>query len=71
MTYELWRLVSVKDEARSTWELIGRFQNVRRAQRKIHELAGTNIVSPEEGFYWYQDTGGTHTFRIEAVRTEE
>lgn len=71
LAYELWRLVAVKDESRSTWELVGRFANVRRAQRKIHELAGSSIVSPEEGFYWYEDQEGTHTFRIEAVRLEE
>ncbi|MCL4240397.1 MAG: hypothetical protein KJ048_03500 [Dehalococcoidia bacterium] len=71
LTYELWRLVAVKDESRSTWELVGRFPNVRRAQRKIHELAGSSIVSPEEGFYWYEDLDGMHTFRIEAARVEE
>ncbi len=67
MTYELWRLVAVKDEERSTWELVGRFPNVRRAQRKIHEIAANHIVSPEDAFYWYEDNAGRHTFRIEAV----
>jgi hypothetical protein len=71
LTYELWRLVAVKDESSSTWELVGRFTNVRGAQRKIHELAGNSIVSPEEGYYWYEDLEGTHTFRIEAARVEE
>ncbi len=71
LTYELWRLVAVKDESRSTWELVGRFANVRQAQRKIHELAGNHIVSPEEGFWWYEDGEGTHTFRIEAARIDE
>ena len=68
MTYELWRLVEVKDESRSTWELIGRYPNVKRARMRIHELAGASIVSPEETTYWFEDAGGhTQTFRIEAV----
>lgn len=68
MTYELWRLVRVKDATHSTWELIGRFPNVKRARLRIHELAGSNIVSPEETTYWFEDAHGhTHTFRIEAV----
>ena len=70
MTYELWRLVAVKDESRSTWELVGRFPNVKRARRKLHELAANHIVSPDEAFYWYEDSEGRHTFRIEAVPEE-
>lgn len=71
LTYELWRLVAVKDERRSTWELVGQFPNARAARRKIHELAGPSIVSPEEDLYWYEDAAGTHTFRIEAARIPE
>lgn len=67
MTFELWRLVAVKDESRSTWELVGNFPNVKRAQMKIYELAGSNVVSPEESTYWYEDGAGMHEFRIEAV----
>ncbi len=68
MTYELWRLVGVKDESRSTWELVGTFANVKRARLRIHELAGNAVVSPEEATYWYEDAAGeTHVFRIEAV----
>ena len=67
MTYELWRLVAVKDETRSTWEHVGSFANVKRAKEHIYELAGPNIVSPDEDTYWYEDASGTHTFRIEAV----
>jgi hypothetical protein len=68
MTFELWRLVEVKDASRSTWELIGKFPNVKRARMRIHELAGNHIVSPEETTYWFEDEHGkTHTFRIEAV----
>ncbi len=67
MTYELWRLVAVKNEQTSTWELVDRFPNAKRARLHIHKLAGSSIVSPDEGTYWYEDTGGTHTFRIEAV----
>jgi len=67
MTYELWRLVEVKDEHRSTWEHVGSFANVKRAKEHIYQLAGNNIVSPEEDTYWYEDAAGTHTFRIEAV----
>ena len=37
-----------------------------RARMKLHELAGKNIVSPDEDVYWYEDSEGTHTFRIEA-----
>jgi hypothetical protein len=69
MTYELWRLIARKNEATSTWELIGRFPNAKRARLRIHELAGTNIVSPDEETYWYQDAAGTHTFRLEASPT--
>jgi hypothetical protein len=67
MTYELWRLVARRDETRSTWELVGRFPNAKRARLRIHELAGNRIVSPEESVYWYEDLEGAHTFRIEAV----
>jgi len=67
MTYELWRLVAVKDETRSTWEHVGSFANVKRAKEHIYVLAGPNIVSPDEDTYWYEDASGTHTFRIEAV----
>ena len=68
MTYELWRLVDVKDERRSTWELVASFPNVKRARMHIYELAGSSIVSPEETTYWFEDTQGhTQTFRIEAV----
>lgn len=70
MTFDLWRLVAVKDESRSTWELVGRFPNVKRAKLRIGELAGNNVVSPEESIYWFEDSSGeTHTFRIEAVST--
>ena len=69
MTFELWRLVAIKDESRSTWELVGSFPNVKRARMRIHELAGSHIVSPEESMYWYEDGEGMHTFRIEAVPT--
>jgi hypothetical protein len=67
MTFELWRLISVQDEAHSTWELVGRFPNMKRARSHIYALAGANIVSPEEDLYWFEDARGTHTFRIEAV----
>ena len=67
MTYELWRLVAVRDEGRSTWELVGRFPTVKRARMRLNELAGKNILSPEEDTYWYEDLEGIHTFRIEAV----
>ena len=70
LTYELWRLVAVKDERRSTWELVGQFPTARTARRHIHELAGPHVVSPEESLYWFEDAGGTHTFRIEASRQE-
>ncbi len=71
MTYELWRLVAIKDESRSTWELVGTFPNVKRAKARIYELAGTSIVSPEEDLYTYEDFEGTHTFRIEAVFSQQ
>lgn len=67
MNYELWRLVEVKDERRSTWELVGSFPNAKRARMEINRLAGSNTVSPDEETYWYEDAEGTHTFRIEAV----
>jgi len=70
MTYELWRLVVVKDASRSTWELVGEFPRLRVAELRIHELAGAHIVSPEEGLYSYDDAQGTHTFRIEAIRAD-
>jgi hypothetical protein len=67
MTFELWRLIAVTDETRSTWELVGRFPNAKRARLHIYELAGNRVVSPEDNVYWYEDDEGTHTFRIEAV----
>lgn len=67
MTYRLWRLVAVKDETRSTWELLETLPSLKRAKGRIYELAGTNIVSPDEDVYWYEDAEGTHTFRIEAI----
>ena len=70
MTFEVWRLVAVKDESRSTWELIGGFSSPRKARARILELAGPNVLSPEEEILWYQDGEGTHTFRIEAVPAE-
>lgn len=71
MSFDLWRLVAVKDDSRSTWELVGRFPNVKRARLRIGELAGQNIVSPEEDLYWFEDSNGvTHTFRIEAVSSQ-
>ena len=70
MNYQLWRLVAVKDEQHSTWELVGEFPKLRQAEMRIYQLADRNIVSPEEGSYWYEDEEGTHTFRIEALRAE-
>lgn len=68
MTFELWRLVAVKDSTRSTWELVGTFPNVKRARMHIYELAGSAIVSPEETNYWFEDEdGNVQTFRIEAA----
>ena len=67
MTYQLWRLVTVKDSTHSTWELLGSFPNVKRAKLRIYELAGSNIVSPDEDRYWFEDLHGVQTFRIEAV----
>lgn len=66
-TYNLWRLVEVKDEHRSTWELVETVPTLKRAKGKIYELAGMNIVSPDEDVYWYEDAKGKHTFRIEAI----
>jgi hypothetical protein len=56
--FELWRLVAVRDEQRSTWELIGRFPSVRKARAHINQLAGSNVVSPEETTYWFEDEHG-------------
>ena len=67
MTFELWRLIAVENEARNTWELVGRFPNAKRARLHIYGLAGNRVVSPEDNTYWYEDAEGTHTFRIEAV----
>lgn len=67
MVYELWRQVAVKDEMHSTWELVDRFSNHKLARQRIHELAGSNVVSPEDGTYWYEDIEGEHRFRIEVV----
>ena len=69
MQFELWRLVAVRDESRSTWELVGTFPNAKRAKLRISELAGSNIVSPEESTWWFEDADGMHEFRIEAVTT--
>lgn len=67
--YEVWRLVAVKDEATSTWELLDRFPNAKRARMYIQELAGSAVLSSEENesTYFYDDIDGTHTFRIEPV----
>jgi hypothetical protein len=67
MQFELWRLVDVKDETRSTWEFVGTFKTPKRARARIFELAGKNVVFPEEETTWYEDEDGVHTFRIEAV----
>jgi hypothetical protein len=67
MTYNLWRLVAVKDEHRSTWELVATVPSLKQAKGRIYDLAGTNIVSPDEDVYWYEDADGRHTFRIEAL----
>ena len=67
MTYNLWRLVEVKDEHRSTWELVGTMSSLKAAKGQIYQLAGMNIVSPDEDVYWYEDADGKHTFRIEAI----
>ena len=69
MTYNLWRLVEVKDERRSTWELVGTMPSLKGAKGRIYQLAGMNIVSPDEDVYWYEDAEGKHTFRIEAILT--
>lgn len=70
MTFQLWRFVAVKDEHRSTWELVGEFPNVRRARQRLHELAGSNVVSPEDDTFWFEDEEGTQRFRIEAVMAQ-
>jgi hypothetical protein len=67
VSYELWRLVDVKDESRSTWELLARFPNAKRARVSIHEAAGSSIVSAEDNVYWYEDLSGEHFFRIEVA----
>ncbi len=66
MQFELWRLVDVKDERRSTWELVGTFNTPKKARARIRELAGPHVVFPEEETTWYEDNDGVHTFRIEA-----
>ncbi len=66
-TYELWRLVEVKDAVHSTWELVGRFPNAKRARLHVYELAGNRIVGVEDETYWYEDLDGRHSFRIEAA----
>jgi hypothetical protein len=67
MAFQLWRLVEVKDERRSTWELVGTFTSPRKARARIFELAGNHVVFPEEETIWYEDNGGVHTFKIEAT----
>lgn len=67
MTFELWRLVAVKDATHSTWELVGNFKTPKQARNRILELAGPTIVSSDEQTISYQDSAGEHTFRIEAV----
>lgn len=71
MTFELWQLVAVKDEQRSTWELVGTFPSLKKARAKLYEVAGNNVISPEEGTFWFEDEQGTHTFRIEAVMAQQ
>lgn len=68
-TYEVWRLVAVKDDTTSTWELLDRFPNAKRARQHIQQLAGSAVLSSEENesSYFYDDIDGTHTFRIEPV----
>jgi hypothetical protein len=68
-TYEVWRRVDVNDEPTSTWELLARFPNAKRARMQIHEMAGRNIVSAEDNLYWYEDLSGEHFFRIEVTQT--
>ena len=67
MQFELWRLVDVKDERRSTWELVGTFKTPKRARARIRELAGNHVVFPEEETTWFEDNEGVQTFRIEAT----
>lgn len=69
VTAHLWRLVEVKDERRSTWELVGSFPTARKARARISELAGRNIVSPDEEIFYYEDGDGRHDFRIEVEVT--
>jgi hypothetical protein len=71
--YEVWRLVDVKDEQTSTWELLDRFPNAKRARIYIQQLAGSAMLSSEENerYYSYDDVEGTHTFRIEPVLTND
>ena len=70
MTFQLWHLVAVRDASRSTWELVGSFPSVKAARAHISELAGRNIVSPDENTFWFEDDGGVQTYRIEAVLPE-
>lgn len=67
--YEVWRLVTVKDDNTSTWELLDRFPNGKRARNYIQELAGSAVLSSEdnESRYFFDDIDGTQTFRIEPV----
>jgi len=67
MEYQLWRLVSVKDQSRSTWELIGTFKTPKRAREQLYKLAGTNVVSPDEELFRFDSTEGEQIFRIEAT----
>lgn len=68
MTYEVWRLVAVKDASTSTWELAEQFSNFRLAQRYIQEQAGAAIISSEDNLFSFEDSaGGEHYYRIEAA----
>jgi hypothetical protein len=71
--YEVWRLVQVKDETTSTWELLDRFPNAKRARQFIQQLAGSAVLSSEENesTYFFDDIEGTQTFRIEPVLTND
>ncbi|MBN9492181.1 hypothetical protein J0H33_02375 [bacterium] len=71
--YEVWRLVQVKDDNTSTWELIERFPNARRARMHIQQLAGSAVLSSEdnESRYFFDDINGTQMFRIEPVLTND
>lgn len=69
--YELWRLVAVKDENSSTWELVGTFKTPKKAREKLHELAGTNVVSPDEMMFRFDSAEGEQLFRIEATLTPQ